>query len=84
MVFSKLWEKLDEYEQEHGSNHKVSFGPADVRKLIERALTSGWSLTLKNGVFKIRGLLDLKDYKLPEPCLTCHVGSSWTSPRIDG
>jgi hypothetical protein len=63
-LLSKLWQKLDDYEQEHGSSHKVSLLPSDVRKLIEHALSKGWDTSDSKTLFKLYGPLDLTDYEL--------------------
>jgi len=63
-LFSKVYQALDEYEQEHGT-HKVSLQPSDVVKAIKYALKRGWKPMDKGGVFKLHGPLDLGQYELP-------------------
>jgi hypothetical protein len=63
-LYSKVYAAMDEYNQEHGT-HKVTLGPADVRKLIEHAMASGWDVRDSKRVFKVAGPLDLKEYALP-------------------
>src|SRR5271166_6159419 len=63
-LFSKVYDAMNEDEQEHGQ-HKVTLGPADVRKLIQHALSSGWPTGDSKRLFRIAGPLDLKEYELP-------------------
>lgn len=65
-LFSKTFQAMDEYNQEHG-RHTASLTPKDVKKAIEYALEKGWDPNDKRRrLFTPKGPLDLTEYELPE------------------